>query len=165
MQRNVLRIGTTGTETTFLPENELPVHSRLTLAGEEGAAAEEAAIRATAAELEASEMRKAIEQSQLEQGKFNYFELIAGSIQCVGFSIFFWILAKKGESSSAAGTSESATASSNLTILATDNFTEADIAEITKLGFTRDKAIFELRAANGNKTHALAALFAKSLKF
>lgn len=67
----MLRIGTTGTETTFLPENELPVHSRLTLAGEEGAAAEEAAIRATAAELEASEMRKAIEQSQLEQGKLN----------------------------------------------------------------------------------------------
>lgn len=81
------------------------------------------------------------------------------------FSSPIWSLAKKGESSSAAGASESAAASSNLTILATDNFTEADIAEITKLGFTRDKAIFELRAANGNKTHALAALFAKSLKF
>lgn len=73
--------------------------------------------------------------------------------------------AKKGEPSSAAGTSQSATASIDLTIQASDNFTEADIAEITKLGFTRDKAIFELRAANGNKTHALAALFAKSLKF
>lgn len=81
--------------------------------------------------------------------------------------IFFFSVGKKGESSSAAGgsTSESSPSSSNLTILDTDNFTEADIAEITKLGFTRDKAIFELRAANGNKTHALAALFAKSLKF
>lgn len=78
---------------------------------------------------------------------------------------FFRFLAKKGESSSVASTSDSATVSSNLTISAADNFTEADIAEITKLGFTRDKAIFELRAANGNKTHALAALFAKSLKF
>lgn len=50
-------------------------------------------------------------------------------------------------------------------ILSTDNFTEADLSELTKHGFPRDDAIFELRTANGNKTHALAALFAKSLKF
>lgn len=77
----------------------------------------------------------------------------------------FELIGKTGESSSTSGPSESPAAASNLTILATDNFTEADIAEITKKGFTRDKAIFELRAANGNKTHALAALCAKSLKF
>lgn len=81
MQRNVLRIGTTGTETTFLPENELPTHSRLTLAGDDGPAAEEAAIRATAAELEASEMRKAIEQSQLEQGNYHFACMMYG--RCV----------------------------------------------------------------------------------
>lgn len=67
LQQNVLRIGTTGTETTFLPENELPTHSRLTLTGEEGEkiAAEE--IKATADALEAAEIQKAIERSKNEQ--------------------------------------------------------------------------------------------------
>lgn len=65
LQRNLLRIGTTGTETTFLPENELPTHSRLTLTG---ADAEAAAMTATADQLEALEMQKAIERSKMEQG-------------------------------------------------------------------------------------------------
>lgn len=95
--------------------------------------------------------------------EFNVYSLSVS--QCL-IRLYLLFPAKKGESSSAAGPSESsATASSNLTLSPIDNFTEADIGEITKLGFTRDKAIFELRAANGNKTHALAALFAKSLKF
>lgn len=47
----------------------------------------------------------------------------------------------------------------------TGNFNELDIQEIQKLGFTRDKILVELRNANGNKTQAIAALFAKSFKF
>lgn len=43
----------------------MPHHSRLTYPGEEGAAAEEAAIKASQDELEASELRKAIERSKL----------------------------------------------------------------------------------------------------
>lgn len=50
-------------------------------------------------------------------------------------------------------------------ILPTDQFTETDVAEIVKNGFPRERVIAELRSANGNKTQALAALFAKSLKF
>lgn len=50
-------------------------------------------------------------------------------------------------------------------ILPTDKFNESDVAEIVKNGFPRDRVIAELRTANGNKTQALAALFAKSLKF
>lgn len=46
-----------------------------------------------------------------------------------------------------------------------DNFTEADINEIVALGFSRNQALFELRQFNGDKTQAIAALFAKSLKF
>lgn len=68
LQRNLLRIGTTGTETTFLPENELPHHSRLTLTGADAEQSEEAAMRATADQLEAIEMQKAIERSKMEQG-------------------------------------------------------------------------------------------------
>lgn len=71
LQRNVLHIGTTKTETRFLPENELPTHSRLTLTGEEGekAAAEE--LKATADALEAAEIQKAIERSKTEQGLYS----------------------------------------------------------------------------------------------
>lgn len=66
MQRNVLRIGTTGTETDFLPENELPTHSRLTAVGEDGVAAEAEAMKRSAEELEAEEVRKAIDRSKAE---------------------------------------------------------------------------------------------------
>lgn len=68
LQRNVLHIGTTGTETNFLPENELPTHSRLTLTGEEGEKLAAQDLEATADALEASEVQKAIERSRREQG-------------------------------------------------------------------------------------------------
>lgn len=66
LQHNVLRIGTTGTETKFLPENELPTHSRLTLSGEDSLKAAEEEMKATADALEAEELRKAIERSKKE---------------------------------------------------------------------------------------------------
>lgn len=69
LQHNLLRIGTTGTETTFLPENELPEHSRLTAVGEDEEAAMASASRKDAEDLEAAELQKAIERSRLEQGK------------------------------------------------------------------------------------------------
>ena len=45
-----------------------------------------------------------------------------------------------------------------------DNFSESDIQEIIKIGFSRTEALDELRNQNGNKTQAIAALFAKSFK-
>lgn len=119
-----------------MPENELPHHSRLTYPGEGGEAEEEAAIRASQQELEASELRRAIERSQLE--------------------------AAGASGTSSAGASKS---SAEDKVLSTDKFTEADVSEMVKQGFSRDKVIAELRSANGNKTQALAALLAKSLKF
>lgn len=68
LQRNVLRIGTCGTETTFLPENELPTHSRLTYVGDDAGKAEEAEMKANADALEAAEIIKAIEKSRAVQG-------------------------------------------------------------------------------------------------
>lgn len=83
-----------------------------------------------------------------------------------------WFLASKSVGASTSGGSSTATTASttadpktNDTILPTDKFTEADVGEITKLGFPRDKVFYELRTANGDKTQAMAALFAKSLKF
>lgn len=67
LQKNVLHIGSTGTETPFLPENELPSHSRLTFNGTEEE--EAAAYKSSMDELEAIELRKAIEKSKSDQGK------------------------------------------------------------------------------------------------
>ena len=50
-------------------------------------------------------------------------------------------------------------------VLPTDKFNENDVAELMKNGFNRSRCIEELRNSKGNKTQALAALFAKSLKF
>lgn len=53
----------------------------------------------------------------------------------------------------------------NLRIQEPHNFSEADVAELTIHGFSRQAVIDELLKFKGNKTQALAALFAKSLKF
>lgn len=75
-------------------------------------------------------------------------------------------LEKSSKDSKSAGTSSGASTSSDKNrILPTDKFTENDIAELMKNGFDRALCIQEMRKFNGNKTQALASLFAKSLKF
>lgn len=144
-----MHIGTTGTETTFLPENELPSHCRLTNAGDDDEASA-AAMKKTVDELEANEIRKAIEKSRTEQG--------AAASSSSGI--------RAGTSTGPSSTIVSSPASAAATAVSSgDNFSETDIQDIQKLGFPRDKCIAELRSANGNKTQAIAALFAKSLKF
>lgn len=73
----------------------------------------------------------------------------------------------KDSTSGAAGPSSKASPStdSKLTVLPNDKFTEADVADLMKNGFKRPNVIEELRKHNGNKTQALAALFAKSIVF
>lgn len=65
MQKNVLRIGTTGTETPFLPENELPECARLSTTSEDEI------MQNSAEDAEAKAIQQAIEQSKLEAGKSN----------------------------------------------------------------------------------------------
>jgi DNA damage-inducible protein 1 len=121
LKNNVLIIGTTGTQTQFLTESELPDCARLTGSPEE----EQKALEESRKAQEELEMREALEQSK-----------------------------------DIGGASSSSTAQS-----ASNNFPESDISELMKNGFTRAAVIEELRKHNGNKTQALAALFAKSLKF
>lgn len=81
---------------------------------------------------------------------------------------FSFSLSGQQQGKSAGGTNpEAASASSgdsSSTIGPADNFSDSDIQEIIQIGFTRTEAIDELRRQNGNKTQAIAALFAKSLK-
>lgn len=75
LQKNVLRIGTTGTETAFLPENELPNHSRLTAVGDEAIKMEEERMAVDAQQLEDIdiELQQAIERSRVDQGKRHHW--------------------------------------------------------------------------------------------
>lgn len=68
--------------------------------------------------------------------------------------------------STSAATAAAASAAATLastTILPTDKFTEELVKEIASLGFTREQIIPELRTADGVKTTAVAALFAKAV--
>lgn len=70
MQRNVLRIGTTGTETPFLPESELPECARLSGNTEDDLKV----IAESANDAEERAIKDAIEQSKREAsggGKMN----------------------------------------------------------------------------------------------
>lgn len=83
------------------------------------------------------------------------------------FFLFFCLLANSGSTSvSAAGASAISQNTANTQMVsAIDKFSENDVIELTNLGFSREQVIFELRRFNGDKTQAIAALFAKSLKF
>lgn len=77
-------------------------------------------------------------------------------------------LEKSAKESGGAGPSTSMTSPSNdnrTRVLPSDKFTEADVADLMKNGFQRLSVIEELRKFNGDKTQALAALFAKSFVF
>ncbi|XP_065363273.1 protein DDI1 homolog 2 [Calliphora vicina] len=125
LQTNVLRIGTTGTETKFLPESELPECARLS-----GNSEEDLKVMAESAnDAEERAIKDAIEQS-------------------------------KRETSSGACSTSTANA-----IAAGDKFSESDVNDLVKMGFKRDDVITELRRNYGNKTQAIAALIAKTLKF
>lgn len=63
------------------------------------------------------------------------------------------------------GASTSTATSAPPTVQPIDNFTEETVNDIVSMGFPRERAIAELRSAKGNKTQAVAALFAKSLRY
>lgn len=130
LQKNILRIGTTGTETSFLAENELPECARLSgpAVDDEAKALEESLKMA-----EQKSLQEAMDQSEQQS--------------------------TAGPSSSTSG------GDGGLQVGAADKFTEQDVADIVKLGFSRKQAFDELRQFGGDKRVASAALFAKSLKF
>lgn len=126
LKQNVLRIGTTGTETPFLSERELPECGRLSGLSEEDLV---------------QSSRRPIPDRQIQEA------------------------IKNSRETSNTANSNTPTSSSPSTILSNDKFTEADVAELVALKFTREQVMFELRRFNGDKSQAIAALFAKSLKF
>merc|ERR1719209_1389267 len=142
LKKNCLVIGTTGTETPFLPETELPPCARLS-----SQVNEEDVIKASAKET------AALEDKQLA-------EAIARSASDSSMDTSESNSEKAGTS-----TSSSAPKTTNETtiILEGDTFKESDIANMVAMGFTRSDCIVELRKNRGEVNLAVAALFAKSL--
>ncbi|KAK7074376.1 cyanamide hydratase [Halocaridina rubra] len=148
LKHNKLMIGTTGTETPFLGESELPDCARLTPLNEEEArreserAAKESDERALAEALAASAKESSSTNNSSEP--------------------------MEEDTSQASPSTPSATpiplSPPSDSITDRDSFTESDVQEIIQIGFKRPQAIEELRRQNGNKTQAIAALFAKSFK-
>lgn len=140
LRENCLHIGTTQTKTRFLNENELPDCARLTASSPE-------------------EEQKLIEQSRKIQEELDMKEVLERSRQEAGGA------STSAQSSSSSTSQSTTTTNAATTVLPTDKFSESDVQEIVKLGFSREQVIVELRSFNGNKTQATAALFAKSFKF
>ena len=141
LKNNVLRIGTTGTETPFLAESDLPMTDRLAF-NEEGAQME--VEDKQLAEMEDKELAEAMDRSAKEAAQ--------GASSSSSSQSF------PSQSSSGSAVSSSSSGTS------VTSFPEASIQRIVELGFTRDQAILELQRANGNVDVAATALLARSLK-
>ncbi|XP_053683561.1 protein DDI1 homolog 2 isoform X2 [Sabethes cyaneus] len=151
LKSGVLRIGTTGTETKFLAEGDLPECARLTGSPEE----QHKAMTESARIAEELAMKEAILKSQQDQASSSVNN---NNVTPTGSS------SSSTPTSSGQQKSQSAIVSTEnvpLVILPTDKFTELDVVELESMGFSRQMVITELRAADGDKTKATSGLFAK----
>merc|ERR1719483_924242 len=142
LKKNALVIGTTGTETRFLPESELPPCARLSQA-----VSEEDVIKASAKET------AALEDKQLA-------EALARSASDSSMDTSESHSEKAGTSGTSSTPTEIKVESD---ILATDTFKESDVTNMISMGFPRAGCIVELRKNGGDVNLAVAGMFAKSL--
>merc|ERR1712096_144956 len=142
LKKNVLVIGTTGTETPFLPESELPPCAR-----QSTQLSEEDVLKASAKET------AALEDKQLA-------EALARSASDSSMDTSESHSEKAGTSVTSSAPKDTDAA---LDILASDTFKETDVANMVAMGFPRAGCIIELRKNGGDVNLAVAGMFAKSL--
>merc|ERR1719414_1012543 len=136
LKRNCLVIGTTGTETPFLSEADLPECARLNTRGKDGGPEDmDEAMKASASEHDDNLLKEAMKKSAEESKRL-----------------------KSDHPQPEAGASS---ANDPNVILPSDKFTEQNVKTLMAYGFPREKCIEELRANNGDEKSATAALFAK----
>ena len=136
LKKNVLIIGTTGTETPFLSEGDLPACARLS------GRSEEDAVKASSKEAAAEEDRQLA-------------EAIARSASESSMDT------SESQASDKASTPAPATATA--TSSAGSGVNESDVANMMAMGFSRESCIQELRNNNGDVNLAISAIFAKTL--
>lgn len=139
LKKNVLQIGTTGAETPFLAEGELPEWLRLS-------GYSDASIYDTEDD---KDDKRGGPQRALDYGSRDAKKQRRQQ--------------EAQENNSSSGTS-SRLGSIETTVFPHDPFTEETVKEIESLGFSRVQVIAELRRFNGDKTQATDALFTKSFR-
>ncbi|XP_055589812.1 protein DDI1 homolog 2 isoform X2 [Uranotaenia lowii] len=147
LKNNLLKIGTTGTETRFLAEGELPECARLTGSPEE----EQKALQESARLAEELAVKEALTKSEQDQASTSGTS--SGNTNTGG--------ASSRSSPTSAGPQQKPGEDVPLVLLPTDRFSEMDVVELESMGFSRHMVITELRAADGDKAKATSGLFAK----
>lgn len=151
LRKNCLMIGTTGTETTFLSESQLPPCARLSGANEEDVIKQSAKESSS---LEDKQLAEALARSASDHS-MDTSEPKQGTSSAAS--------TPTAPAPAAAASPVSAATPSPEDILPTDTFKENDIANLMAMGFSRVNSITELRKVNGDANLAIANLFAKSL--
>ncbi|XP_058460569.1 protein DDI1 homolog 2 isoform X3 [Malaya genurostris] len=158
LKNGVLRIGTTGTETKFLAEGDLPECARLTGSPEE----EHRAMAESARIAEEMALKQALSKSEQDQASTS--GIGTGSITTTASgasSTSAPSTGKQEQSPPAKQQQQEVVDDAPLVLLPSDQFTEMDVVELESMGFSRQMVMAELRAANGDKTKATSGLFAK----
>ncbi|XP_014769083.1 protein DDI1 homolog 2 [Octopus bimaculoides] len=142
LKRNVLVIGTTGTETPFLSESELPEHARLNLLQRPSSSIES----------EDQQLAEALARSA-EEASAKHVMVSSRKLTSTSTAI--------------SGSKPTATVSSPPHIPPTSppqTFSEEAMLRLMSYGFERQQVLDELHRSNGDVDQALAALLAKSLQ-
>lgn len=160
LKRGVLVIGTTGSETHFLPESELPPCARLSSKVTEEDAVKDSAKDAQS--LEDKQIAEAIAKSASESSIAMDTSSTPPKDKSASGSRSGSEPSEQGSSGSSAP-KEPSPSLNPADILPTDKFTENDVQNMIKMGFLRERSIEELRKTNGDINQAVAAMFAKSL--
>ncbi|RXG67196.1 Protein DDI1-like protein 2 [Armadillidium vulgare] len=163
LKENQLIIGTTNTKTRFLNESELPECARLT---PPGAMTEEDILRQSErkARMEEDEaLAKALADSARETSNKSLKNDVNSKPHRTDPD------GDEGTSHSSNNNHSSSvapppSATTNAISSGGASVPEEDIKEIMQIGFSREEVIKALRDQNGNKTQAIAALFAKSIR-
>ena len=147
LKNNVLSIGSTGAQTPFLAETDLPECARLSSRGKDGGQEDvDEVMKASAKEHEENQLKEAMRKSEDESKRLKSNH--------------------NSPASTSTGTNSGAASTANdpNVILPNDRFTEENVKALMGYGFSREVCIQELRAQNGDERAATAALFARSLK-
>ncbi|GAB1602153.1 protein DDI1 homolog 2-like [Argonauta hians] len=149
LKRNVLVIGTTGTETRFLSESELPAHARLNLLQRASSNSMESEDQQLAEALARSAEDMAAQQQQQQQGA----STAATTTSALPLP-----------PPSSASSSPSPRIPATTAPAPTSRFPEASLMRLMSYGFARHQVEEELTRSNGDVDQALAALLARSLQ-
>ena len=172
LKNNRLVIGTTGTETPFLSESDLPSCARLTAGN-----ADEGAVPMDEDEALAKALQSSADDAALGAAKGNASNNNAApgdSAETKPKRQALDPASRPAESGAAvastptpsgAATAISTTSSSNAVSAVTAEVNQTDLNQLVSMGFTRQDAEEQLRVHEGDINQAIAALIARSLKF